>query len=125
MGAFDFTTICGKFMECYDPEEFKLLFGVNAVLAQRLWNAIASHVSAVIEPCHLLWSLHYLRRYPLQEVECARLGVDHSTYAKRVKEIILLLYKHLPEVRTYNYSGLIASCLGMIAEQWRTGLFPE
>jgi hypothetical protein len=103
MSAIDFTAICGKFMECYDAEGFKSLFGVDAVLAQRLWNIIVPHISGPTEPYHFLWSLHYLRRYPVQADECARLGVDHKTYAKHVKEIILLLYRHLPEVRTGGF----------------------
>ena len=51
------------FMERYQSE-----FGVNIAITVKLWNHIRESLPDNAQPKHLLWTLYFLKTYPIESV---------------------------------------------------------
>jgi hypothetical protein len=67
---------------------FKKVFGVNALICAKVWDAVLPHLPCSASPVHLLWTLYFLRQYGLEEVNAAFAKSDEKTYRKWCWEII-------------------------------------
>ena len=70
---------------------FKKVFGVSALICEKVWKAALPHLPCSASPLHLLWTLFFLKQYGLEEVNAAFAKCDEKTYRKWCWEIIDVL----------------------------------
>jgi hypothetical protein len=81
-----------------NEENFRALFGVGLQTVLFSWILLLKVDGDVeIEPVHLLWTLYFLKQYPISR-NVWYFKVDRKTFKKYVWRVIALLHIHLNTV---------------------------
>ena len=81
---------------------FREFFGVSPVICSIIWDILVSvqSIPSSGKPCHLLWTLLFLKRYLTEHVMSSIVGTDEKTIRKWVWRFIYVLSNSLQSVYT-------------------------
>mmetsp|Transcript_7735 Transcript_7735/g.20247 ORF Transcript_7735/g.20247 Transcript_7735/m.20247 type:complete len:123 (-) Transcript_7735:24-392(-) len=72
---------------------FKALFGASATVVATLWIMILTKAQTIgAGPKHLLWALHFLKVYSVEDVSAEVVGTDPKTWRKWVWRMVDLMH---------------------------------
>lgn len=75
----------------FSRKKFRAHFGVSLSVCFVLWQLL-SEFSNDFEPKHLLWSLYFMKLYPIDLEAATRLEISVDTFHKWVFGTIMCLY---------------------------------
>ncbi len=78
-----------SFLGGFTPRKFRSHFGVTPEVVATIYLLCSE--KAKIKLRNILWTLYFLKIYPLQDEACARWEVHHSTWVLNLWETIGLL----------------------------------
>jgi hypothetical protein len=86
-----------------NSRRFRAHFGVPYAVANALWlvlSAVNSRQQFTVQflPIHLLWALHFVKIYPLQDEGAIFCNTNHLTRNKWIWLVLLTLYTVLDVV---------------------------
>ena len=81
--------------------KFRAFFGTSPLVCVVAWDLLLVHRPKKSTPEHLLWALLLLKRYSIESVNAALVGVSEKTFRKWAHTFIFLL-SNLPVVIKIN-----------------------
>lgn len=82
----------------FTTRKFITHFGVTPLVMEMLWQFLMEVRSIHFQRKHLLWTMHFLKCYPLQDVGAAFCRSDSKTWHKWIWLTITTLYQCLDMV---------------------------
>jgi hypothetical protein len=86
----------------FDKEyrRFRAHFGASPRTCAILWKKLVDHgeLPQGRQPVHLLWALHFLNRYEIEEVAAATFGVDEETFRNWSWKLVVAIAKLKPSI---------------------------
>ena len=79
-------------------KRYRSLFGVTPAVTAQAWNLVGAKLPNNAHPRHLLWTLLFLKCYPLEVVMCAMTGANERT----VRFWVWLVVRRLAEIDTVS-----------------------
>ena len=61
---------------------FRAYYGVTHTVSYKLWLNLRAQIPENCKPCHLLWTLNFLKTYDTEMVRSALFRVDEKTMRK-------------------------------------------
>lgn len=93
----DIISISASFLNGYTKRKFITHFGVTVQIVGTIWLILVRNGigKSEMKLKYLLWTLYFLKLYPLQEEACSRLKIHHNTWSVNVWDSIDILYYNL------------------------------
>jgi hypothetical protein len=93
---------------------YKALFGVSSATCSRLWALGKPSLPSSAGPCHLLWTLYFLKQYGHEEVNASFCQSDEKTFHKwswMVMQVLADLELVRERVYLLAFAAFLTTCL--------------